>query len=137
MKNILLILLLCLINGYTIGQGLQSTIENKIWTLSESYVNNIRNYDTLFLKFESSGNLHSGLSLQEVSGSGPFVYGDTYSIQEIPGNNPYPILIVNDGEEIIFNVIYYDTDDLILINSGYLEDSETEYSLEYRFILYE
>lgn len=130
-----------------IAQDLKSSIQEKIWKLNEGYTEFMLIGDTLYIYFASNNYFRSGITAAEVANP-PSTYNSsnvalpmpprqaTYAIEE------QKIIIYDNGEDYLFNIIYYDNDDLILQNEETIiisggDNSPSNFSIlnELRFIL--
>ena len=145
MRTFLITTSLLFICKIVYSQNLQSSLQDKIWVLAESYIDNERFIDTSFvlhIKFTNSGDLLSGPSPSDLGQSfGLFSLlpsnNDSYEIIE-SSSSSNPTIIIRSGDyEVDFNVAYYDEDDLVLINNSVSGETNTQHSIECRYILLE
>lgn len=150
MKVIATLLLIVAVNFTAICQStFQTSVLGKIWKSNEIYSDNELIEDTLYVVFDPSGEFISGEVVEDVLGGSSartvpspdsFIINDSGSTSS--GKTLPPSIIISDGyDDVEYEVIYYDEDDLVLqrndtIPGEYFEDSLAYiYNLEFRFIL--
>ncbi len=129
--------------GYCNAQGITQSIKEKVWKLQESYLDSVPVQDTLYVLFSNDSKLISSTTPFNVRFSlnarSTLITG-TYKYQPANSFNPGKLIIKDSEELIVYEILYYDSNNLVLESKhsisgkNLVNETDYDYTMEWRFI---